>query len=104
MTRFVEELQALLTGENLCTEEDLARCEVECGEYLDWSCQNCPHIRMEDVSGRALKVRFLRRLQVGGYPFRANDLAMEDWLDLDIAARIDDQARLRAELAPWMKR
>ena len=49
-----------------------------------------------------MKVVFLRTLQAGGYPFEAEELSLEDWLALGLAAEIEDQARLYHELSPWM--
>jgi len=96
------DLKALLTGEGLCSERDAADCEARHGDWLDWACQRCEKVQPDRLSGRALRIVFLRELQRGGFPFGPDDLSLEDWLGLGLAARIEDRSRLLAELAPWM--
>jgi hypothetical protein len=67
-------------------------CEAQHGEFLEWSCANCPKVRTDNISERAMLIVYLHRLKKGGYPFGANDLEVEDWMDLGLAATIEEQA------------
>ena len=49
---------------------------------LDWTCRNCPKKKAEDLHPYTHKLLNLRMLRMAGYPFRANDLTYEEWLDL----------------------
>jgi hypothetical protein len=49
---------------------------------LAWSCAHCPKKRPADLNIYTHKLLRLRRLQQAGYPFHANDLTYEEWLDL----------------------
>jgi len=55
---------------------------VEFEDLLEWTCRNCPKTRFEDLHPYTRKLADLRMLRVAGYPLRANDLTMEEWLDL----------------------
>lgn len=95
------ELAALLTGRNVCTEAERRACHAEHGGFLDWACEQCSRIVPERVSPQVQRIVFLRRLQRGGYPFRANDLSVSDWLWLGRADVIEEQERLETLLSPW---
>ena len=96
------ELWALASG-NICNpDRELTACREEFGDNVEWACENCPKARLDRLSGRTMKVVFLRTLQAGGYPYEAEELSLEDWLALGLAAEIEDQARLYHELSPWM--
>jgi hypothetical protein len=47
---------------------------------------------MDNLSARAVLIVFLHRLKKGGYPFKADDLEVEDWMDLGLAAVVEEQA------------
>lgn len=98
-----DELRAGLGGRNVCGEAEAERCRIEHGDWLEWACQACSKLRLDDLSERAKRALFLRSLALAGYPFRANDLDLETWIDLGLAARIDDELRLETELAPYIK-
>jgi len=51
--------------------------------HLEWACGNCPKKKDEDeISPYTYKLLRMRALKIAGYPVRANDLTMEEWLDL----------------------
>lgn len=54
---------------------------------LDWACGNCPKRRESDLHPYTVKLLTLRALQRGGYPFSADDLSLEEWVDLGNLAR-----------------
>ena len=67
----------------LCSDEEREKCEEEFGEEnLDWSCQNCPKVRPEDLHPYTLKLFRIRNMRMAGYPLKANDLTLEEWEDL----------------------
>jgi hypothetical protein len=70
----------------LCAKTDRDKCveEFDDGPALDWNCKNCPKKRAQDLSQWTLHLLRIRRLQTGGYPFRANDLDIETWMDLGV--------------------
>lgn len=51
-------------------------------EMLAWQCENCPKKGWQDLSPYTHKILRLRQLQQAGYPFEANDLELEEWMDL----------------------
>jgi hypothetical protein len=55
-----------------------------------WACAHCATCRPQDLHPYTLKLLRLRLLQAGGYPFRRNDLTIEEWMDL---GRITDALR-----------
>ncbi|ACL05235.1 hypothetical protein Dalk_3547 [Desulfatibacillum aliphaticivorans] len=59
-----------------------SKCRAEFGDYLSWACGKCHKAREEDLHPYTQKLFRIRALQKAGYPFRANDLALEEWLDL----------------------
>ena len=69
----------------VCTVAEREKCEVEVGDdpaNLEWTCANCPKKRAEDLHPYTTKLLRLRTLKAAGFPFRANDLTPEEWLDL----------------------
>lgn len=58
---------------------------------MAWACGNCPRRRASDLHPYTHKLLRLRDLQLGGYPFRADDLSIEEWIDL---------GQIKAALAP----
>ena len=66
----------------MCGGQQQANCAAECGENLDWACANCPRKRFEDLHAYTMKLLRTRMLKKAGYPFAANDLTYEEWLDL----------------------
>ena len=51
-------------------------------ENREWTCAHCPKTRLEDLNPYTHKLLRLRMLRAAGYPFEANDLTYEEWLDL----------------------
>jgi hypothetical protein len=49
---------------------------------MEWACANCPRRRAGDLHPYTRKLLRLRGLQLGGYPFAADDLSLEEWTDL----------------------
>jgi hypothetical protein len=49
---------------------------------LDWACRNCPRKRYADLHDYTKKLFRLHRLQKAGYPLAANDLTIDEWMDL----------------------
>jgi hypothetical protein len=49
---------------------------------LAWACENCPKKKAEDLHPYTWKLLRLRRLKLAGYPFCADDLTVEEWMDL----------------------
>ena len=55
---------------------------MEFGDNLEWACENCQKMRAEDLDPYTIKLLRIHTLREAGYPFRANDLTYEEWLDL----------------------
>lgn len=55
---------------------------IENGGNLDWACANCPKTRQADLHPYTSKLTHLYALQMAGYPLQADDLTLEEWLDL----------------------
>ncbi|WP_319543155.1 hypothetical protein [uncultured Pseudodesulfovibrio sp.] len=66
----------------VCTPRDRRKCRAESGKFLEWACTKCEKIRAENLHPYTVKMIRLMRLKQAGYPLRANDLSMEEWLDL----------------------
>jgi hypothetical protein len=49
---------------------------------MDWACENCPKKRFADLDKYTLKLLNLVALQHGGFPVQADDLTLEEWVDL----------------------
>jgi len=60
------------------------------GPELEWACDNCPKKKAEDLHPYTIKIFRLRWLRQAGYPFEANDLTVEEWMDL---GRIEEALR-----------
>ncbi len=45
-------------------------------------CSQCEHREPYEPSEWFQHIWFLYRLQVSGYPFKANDLTVEEWMDI----------------------
>ncbi len=75
------DLAALRQG--LCDEGQEAACLDEMGEEsLAWACAECSKIRRDDLEPYTLKLLHLAALQKGGYPLDADELSLEEWIDL----------------------
>jgi len=67
----------------LCNDDEQAKCLDEFGEAgLTWACSQCPKKKQSDLDQYTLKLLHLLSLQNGGYPFKANDLTIDEWIDL----------------------
>jgi len=74
-------LAALQKG--LCSSQEEANCLDEFGETgMEWACANCPKKRFSDLSEYTVKLLNLVALQHGGFPIPADDLTLEEWVDL----------------------
>ena len=51
-------------------------------EMLSWACSQCEKKKEDDLDEYTLKIFRIRHLKMAGYPFRANDLSLEEWEDL----------------------
>ena len=49
---------------------------------LAWACAECPRISRDNLEPYTLKLLHLAALQRGGYPLDADDLTLEEWVDL----------------------
>lgn len=76
----MEDLRALQAG--LCDGSEAEACAEDFEGNLEWACANCPKKRPEHLSPYTHKLLRLRALKAAGYPFKADDLSPEDWLDL----------------------
>lgn len=52
------------------------------GPELEWACDHCPKKKAGDLHPYTIKLFRLRRLRMAGYPFEADDLTVEEWMDL----------------------
>jgi|LGVF01.1.fsa_nt_gb hypothetical protein len=71
-------------SEGLCTEKVEEECKLEFGSKYTWACKDCKKKKPEEISPYTLKLLQIRLLMKGGYPFAANDLSKEDWMDLGV--------------------
>lgn len=49
---------------------------------MSWACSECPKARSSDLHPYTVKLLDLVAMQRGGYPLAANDLTIEEWIDL----------------------
>ena len=65
------------------------------GPELQGGCQICldnkEHLRGDEISPWTLHILSIRKLQQGGYPYRKNDLELEEWQDLGDANETIEQ-------------
>jgi len=73
-------MDALKDG--LCTEKDEKVCREKHGKYLEWTCENCPKKKADEIMDYTRKMLRVWRLQRAGFPMSANDLTLEEWEDL----------------------
>lgn len=79
----------LLAAGRLCGLDQQRRCRTENGAFAPWACQVCEeYLRPEAVSPWTWHLVFLLQLQRAGYPFKANELTLEEWLLLGLAQRL----------------
>ncbi len=73
----------------LCGPAQQRKCRIENGGFADWACQACQeYLRSEAISPWTWHLLFLHQLRNAGYPFKANDLTLEEWLLLGLAQRL----------------
>ncbi len=73
----------------LCGPAQQRRCRAEDGSFAAWACRVCEeYLRPEAISPWTWHLLFLHQLHRAGYPFRANDLTLEEWLLLGLVQRI----------------
>ena len=58
------------------------------GEYADWVKREAREITVESLQPRTLYLWRNYTLKRGGYPFTANELTPEDWLELGMMERM----------------
>jgi hypothetical protein len=49
---------------------------------IEWTCSQCEKKKTGSISEYTGKMFRLRHLKLAGYPFKANDLSLEEWEDL----------------------
>lgn len=76
-----------------------AACREDNGADPDWACANCPKKRAADLSPYTNKLLGLYSLQEAGYPFRANDIEYQEWIDL---GRLRQAVGTRKTACPMM--
>ncbi|HHT9137386.1 MAG TPA: hypothetical protein ACFYEK_09115 [Candidatus Wunengus sp. YC60] len=69
---------------NKCTPEKKKRCAKDCGPHLEFACKTCEANKEHEPSEWFNHIWFFYALQRGGYPFRANDLTVDEWMDLGL--------------------
>ncbi len=67
-----------------CTPQKKKECAKNSGEHLALMCSQCEHREPYEPSEWFNHIWFLYSLQQGGYPFDANDLTIEEWIDIGI--------------------
>lgn len=77
-------MDTIRNGMRLCDEKQQEKCSNEFGDNLEWTCsrRKCGKIRGTEFCDYTLQIFHLRLLRLSGYPFRANDLTMQQWEDL----------------------
>ena len=79
----------MLAAGRLCGPAQQRRCRSENGAFATWACQACEeYLRPEAISPWTSHLVFLHQLRKAGYPLKANDLTLEDWLLLGLAQRL----------------
>lgn len=66
----------------MCFADEEEKCAAEFEDNLKWACDNCPKRRADDLHEYTQKLIRLRSLRMAGYPFGADDLTLEEWIDL----------------------
>lgn len=66
----------------MCNEKERAECKYKFEDNLEWACESCEKQRAGDLHPYTLKLFKLRMLREAGYPFRANDITYDEWIDL----------------------
>jgi len=74
----------VLFGLNVCNPDEEEKCRQEIGneELLKWSCEKCEKKKVDSIHPWTNHLLVLRRLVLAGYPFKRNDLSIQEWLDL----------------------
>jgi hypothetical protein len=76
--------------DGLCGPAETEKCRAEFGENLAWACGQCRKKRAEDLSPYTVKLLRRRALIRAGYPVRADDLGLDEWMDLgEVTAALD---------------
>ena len=79
--KVAEDVAAIRRG--LCGPETEEECRDEVGqENLEWTCKQCPKKKADDLHPYTAKLIELLAMQRGGYPFQADDLTRDEWIDL----------------------
>jgi len=79
----------MLAAGRLCGPTRRRRCRTENGAFGPWACRVCEEFMPpEAVSPWTWHLVFLHQLQGAGYPLKANDLTLEEWLLLGLARRL----------------
>lgn len=84
-----------------CTNEKRKRCAKDSGDFFPKVCETCPS--NPEVSGQEPSlwfqhIFFLYALQRGGYPFKADDLTIEEWLDIGLLKEELEAMKLGAKI------
>jgi len=79
----------MLAASRLCGPAQQRKCQRENGAFAAWACQACEeYLRPEAVSPWTWHLVFLHQLRQAGYPLKANDLTLEEWLLLGLVQRL----------------
>lgn len=76
----MRDLAAIRAG--LCGEQEEQKCAAENEDNLAWACSVCEKKKAADLHDYTKKLLRLRMLKIAGYPLAADDLTLEEWIDL----------------------
>lgn len=85
----------------MCGEKDQTRCAEEFDDNLEWSCENCPKARPDELHPYTCKLLNMLDLREAGYPLRREDLSVEEWMDLARVSRVVRAHQDTIRMAAW---
>lgn len=62
-------------------QEEICRAEYS-DDGLAWACGKCEKKKTDGLHFYTVKLLKVRALKLAGYPLRANDLTLDEWIDL----------------------
>lgn len=66
----------------MCTDDEYAQCKFDYEGNLEWACKHCETKRHEDLHPYTHKLLRIHLLRMGGFPMPADDLTLDEWMDL----------------------
>lgn len=82
-----EDLDAIEKG--ICDERQQEKCLDEFGEAgREWACSRCPQKRWRDIGPYTRKLLRIDTLRQAGYPLGADDLTVDEWMDMAAISRV----------------